>query len=141
MPAGVHPSVVLALEVGGVVLLQREGIHIAAQQHGGAGLARIEVGDDRRGRLAERDVETEAGERLGDLRLRLREVQAEFGVVVDRPPQLDRVGVEGFRSGGEIGSEFSEAHEQRWPIREGLRNARSRLGPWQRFLMTNAWRL
>ena len=65
-------------------------------------------------------------------------MQAELGVLVDRPPQLDRVGIEGFCSGGEIGSEFSEAHEQRWPIRERLRNAWSRLRPWQRFLTTNA---
>ncbi len=105
--AGVHLAVVLRLEVEREVLLQRQGIHVAAQQDRGAGPARVEIGDHRCGRLAEGDVEAEAGECVGDPLLRARQVEAELGILVDGAAQLDRVIVDGGRRSGDVGSEVS----------------------------------
>ena len=46
VPAGVHAAVVHGLEVGGVVLLQREGIHVATQQSHALAIFQVDCGEE-----------------------------------------------------------------------------------------------
>ena len=60
----------------------------------GTGLAAVEVGNHRRDRLTERDVEPQTVEVVDDLLLGERIVEAEFGLGVNETTELDRVVLE-----------------------------------------------
>ena len=105
-----HSTVVLRLEVDRVVLLQRERIHVATQQHGRARLSRVEIGHDRGEGLAQGDVESKSGQGIGDLLLGFGQVKPEFGIGVDRAAQLDGFCVDVGGGNGDIGTEVDKAH-------------------------------
>ena len=88
--ACIDPSTARA-EVEPGVLVQRQGVHVAAQQHGRARLAARRAGRRSAGGLVQRDVERQAVERLehglpGD-----RQLVADLGPLVQRATQLDHV--------------------------------------------------
>ena len=89
--ARVHGAVVAAGELEPGVLVHRQGVHVAAEQHGGAGLVAVEHRDHRRRRRAGGDGERQAVERLEHHRLRARQLEAELRLLVDPPPQVDGV--------------------------------------------------
>ena len=120
---GVHASIVSGLEVDRIVLLEWKSIHVAAQEHGGAGLAGVEIGHHRGERPAEGDVESESGERIGDLALGLGEVEAQLGIGMDRPSKLDGLRVEVSGRSRDVGSDVGEAHSSRLPLNVGAPSA------------------
>lgn len=55
-----------------------------AQQDGWP-VSAVQIGDDRRRRCPQSGIETETGQCIHGLCLRLRQIESEFGVTVDRP--------------------------------------------------------
>lgn len=103
VPARVHPAV----EDGGVrepgVLLDREGVHVAAQQDGGAGPAAAQYGGHGAERGAGAYLQAEAVQCGEDLRLGQRQVEAELGFPVQGVPECGQ-------GGGEVTGLVEQGH-------------------------------
>ena len=106
MAAGVHMPGGGRGESESGVFVDRQRIHVAAQQHGAAGrCARpgaVEASDEARAGLAVADGQRQAGERRLELVSRAVAFEAEFGIGVDRAAKHDRVGMLGLGSGGPV---------------------------------------
>jgi hypothetical protein len=85
--ARVHRPVDLRGEREPALLLQRQRVHVAAQQHGRARLLAVQHRRHRTARLARADVQTETLQRVQHRGLRLRQVEALLGVLVELPAQ------------------------------------------------------
>jgi hypothetical protein len=110
-----HDAVELGGEVEARVLGQRQGVHVAPQQHGGTGSLAVEVGDDRALALAGRDREREPVQRLEHPSLRVWQVEPELGPAVQVAPQGDdvieqRPGLGQERVGGRLGGDGGGGH-------------------------------
>ncbi len=92
VPARVHLVADAGCEVEPGVLVQRQGVHVAAQQHGRARFRAGEQGGDAARGLVDGDVERERVDGLEHLLPRDRQVVADLGVAMQRPAQLDGVG-------------------------------------------------
>ncbi len=88
--ARVHDAVDLRGEVQAGVLGQRQGIHVAAQQHRGPVGGAVEHRHDRGRRTAGAYVEAEVADLGADRLLRDRQLQTYLGPAVQPAPEVDR---------------------------------------------------
>ena len=105
MATSVHRTIDLGLERRFVVLLERQGIHVAPQQHGRPRLASIEIGDHGCRRLSERDAEPKPCQRVEDPLLSSRELETQLRIGMDASAQFDRLTIEGGGSSEDVRSE------------------------------------
>ena len=85
--AGVHAAVALRREVEPGVLVERQRIHVAAQQHRRTGFAPGQQRSNARRRLVQGDVERQSVEGFEDEITGDREIIAQFGTLVERSPE------------------------------------------------------
>ena len=85
--AGVHAAIARRGEVEAGVLVQRQRVHVAAQQHRRARLAAVEQRGDAAGCLVQRDIERQTVQRLEHVLAGDRQVVADLGPLVQRAPQ------------------------------------------------------
>ena len=88
--ARVHHAFDGRREVEARVLGHRQGVHVAAQQHGWPGLVAFEHADERRAARALRQTDRQVGQLVGHALLRQRQLQRQFGMRVQLTPQRDR---------------------------------------------------
>lgn len=91
VPARMHRAADLGREIEPGVLNQRQRIHVATQQHGAAVRGPAQDRDQAGGRGAFAKFERKSGERRLDLRERLRILQAQFGLAMNRAAEVDEV--------------------------------------------------
>jgi hypothetical protein len=101
--AGVHRTGDLGREPESGVLVQRQRVHVAAQQHRRARPLALDDRNDRGQRVAALTFEADRGELLEDDRLCGRQVQPDLGMAVDPPPDVDDGRQDRLRGGEEIG--------------------------------------
>ena len=94
VPAGVHRSSTVELKSSTGVLVQRQRVHVAPQQHRRARLAAGQQGGDTRRRLVQRDVERQAVERLEHHLAGRRQVVADLGMTMQPATQRHRLVVQ-----------------------------------------------
>ena len=87
VPAGVHRPVDLGGEIQPGVLVEREGVHVAAQQHGGPRPRALQHRDDGRHRTAQVHLQREIAQ-LGEERVAgVRQGEAQLRTAMERAPQ------------------------------------------------------
>ena len=89
--AGMHAPIAARREVEPGVFCQRQGVHVAAQQHRRAGPAAFEQRGDPAGGLVERDVEGQSIERLEHVLTGHRQIVAELWPLVQGATQRHHV--------------------------------------------------
>src|SRR5438045_6959552 len=104
--------------------MDRQRIHVATQQHGAAGPATVQPGDEAAGRLAVANIERQAGKRRLQLGGRLVAVEAQFRIGMDRSAQRDGGFLFGFRG---LAPDFQCHSSSRWKVKTVYQRWSSRL--------------
>ena len=89
--AGVHRTRHRGRVLQARLLLHRQRIHVAAQQHRAARPAAAQHGDDRGQVAAGRDLQRQPGQRVENALLRPGQLQADFRIAMQLPPERDDV--------------------------------------------------
>ena len=97
-------------EVEAGVLVDRQGVHVAAQQHGPARPGPVQQGDEAAGRLAVADRQRQAGERGFQLRRGARTIEPKLGIGMDGAAQRQRRVLLGFRRGAPVADCLGKRH-------------------------------
>ena len=143
--AGMHVAGCARGEVEPGFLVDRKGVHVAAQQHGPARLRAVEPGDEAAGRLAVADRQRQVGQRRLQFLGRARAIESQFRLGMDGAAQRDKLGVARFGGRSPIG-QLGDGHrpslaadppDLNWTSGRGSArrwsggNRRRRAGHWQ----------